>query len=79
MDVALILAPAWLTVNPLGNMAKIAAAIKNAGYYAHCFDFNIELYQLIKKTKLNKIIILVSTLNHGMVEKEWLFGKTEKL
>lgn len=51
MNTAFILAPAWLTSNPPGNVAILSTIVKNAGHSVRCFDFNIELYHLIKTNK----------------------------
>jgi len=60
MKTVLILAPAWLTDHPPGNIAQLASFIKDSGHEVKCFDFNIRLFHRMKpefqngSTKISK-------------------------
>lgn len=53
MKTVLVLAPAWLTAHPPGNIARLASLIKKTGHEVKCFDLNIQMFQLVKNNDEN--------------------------
>lgn len=51
--VCLAMLPEWDPSFPPYNVAKLAAAVKNAGYACKSFDVNVEAYHHFKKEKWN--------------------------
>jgi radical SAM superfamily enzyme YgiQ (UPF0313 family) len=53
IKIALILCPCWSNFCPSIGIAYLASMLKSEGYGIKCYDLNIELYNLLKKSSID--------------------------
>lgn len=53
LRIALLLCPSWTNLSPPLGISYLASYLKQKKYSVKCFDFNIELYNLLKDKKLD--------------------------
>jgi radical SAM superfamily enzyme YgiQ (UPF0313 family) len=53
LRIALLLCPCWTNLSPPLGISYIASFLKQKRYFVKCFDFNIDLYDLLKIQKID--------------------------
>lgn len=53
LRIALLLCPCWTNLSPPLGISYLASFLKQKKYFVKCFDFNIDLYNLLKGGKID--------------------------
>lgn len=53
LKIALLLCPCWTNLSPPIGISYLASSLKQKGYFVKCFDFNIDIYDLLKGQKVD--------------------------